>query len=196
MPSSRRPFGAAAVFEAWEPVCGRAGDERGRDVFCKNCPSPLVLSPTPKKLLFGSGRRSPSLSGCCWRSFVSGKGWRAEGMPVRPGSRGGVVLPWRENPERWQGEHVTVASVSQRCRKCRIFPSWFGRYISLRALLLLVGEGDDAVSVQRRGLAIPFREKVFGRGGGCKGEGMTFFPKGLPSPCGPCVFPGYLPLSF
>ena len=60
MPSvrARRPachaFVTAALrgrrcFGAWEPVCGRAGDERGRDVFCKNCPFPSRVLPNPEK---------------------------------------------------------------------------------------------------------------------------------------------------
>ena len=85
MPSSRRPFGAAAVLGAWEPVCGRAGDERGRDVFCKNCP---LLPPGPhpplRKLLFRSACRSPSLSGAVtgmaslsvWRASFQDRAWR------------------------------------------------------------------------------------------------------------------------
>ena len=38
-------------------------DERGRGVFCKNCPFPSRALPIPEKTFLRSGRRSPSLAG-------------------------------------------------------------------------------------------------------------------------------------
>lgn len=110
-------------------------------------------------------------------------------MPVRPGSREGglAAVAWGENPERWQGEHVTVASVSQRCRKCRIFPSWFGRYISyvrsccLSARMMLFPFSDGDFSYRS--------EKKFLEGeGDARGRGGPFSKKGFPPPACPASF--------
>ena len=49
-------------------------------------------APTPKKLLSGAGRRSPSLSVSCRRLFMTRKGWRAEVMPIPPEAGEGDCL--------------------------------------------------------------------------------------------------------
>ena len=181
MPSSRRPFGAAAVFWAWEPVCGRAGDERGRDVFCKNCPFPSRALPNPEKTFVRVRPSVPVVVRLLLAIVRDREGGGRRKGPFFPGAGKGGWLPWRGVKTRKDGRGNTCRwrpyrNVAGRVRfpvygsaviyryepSCRLsvrgmtlFPSSDGDFPYRSEKKFLEGEGDAR---ERGG---PFSKKVF-----------------------------------